>query len=362
MHIDLEINKFIAIESVCGFLMFVIRLIIKKMILIDSLYVNNSGGLVLLQYLVSILENRKYNTFYLIDERCGLKFLHIPDNRKCVMKASMYLRYKWYKKNINRFTKVLCFGNIPPPITVNSDVFTYFHNINLLNIPSSEQLKVKILSRFKRLIFRYLKKNTTKWVVQTENTKKELLRNLKEDESRVKILPFYNIVGSFKENDKRNGFIYASNYTVQKNFEFVVSCWEALAGIGFVEPLHLTLSNAPSSLIDMIRNANKNGANIINHGKISQVDLFKEYNESKAIIYAATNESLGLCLIEAYANGCDIIAPDLPYISSICIPSETFKLNSQKSFIDAVLNYSKNGHKSQLMIKNNIDELLYLLM
>lgn len=44
------------------------------MILIDSLYINNSGGLRLLEYLISELEQRDAIFYLLADSRCKGKF------------------------------------------------------------------------------------------------------------------------------------------------------------------------------------------------------------------------------------------------------------------------------------------------
>ena len=40
------------------------------MVLIDALYINNSGGLRLLEYLVSVLQSRGIEFFLLADNRC----------------------------------------------------------------------------------------------------------------------------------------------------------------------------------------------------------------------------------------------------------------------------------------------------
>ena len=39
------------------------------MLLVDALHINNSGGLVLLDYLIKSIEKCKINAFYLLDDR-----------------------------------------------------------------------------------------------------------------------------------------------------------------------------------------------------------------------------------------------------------------------------------------------------
>lgn len=333
------------------------------MILVDALYIDGSGGLVLLRYLADELEKRQLYPYYIIDVRCGKEFEDIPIGQKCIMKASLRARRKWYKENSHQFDKVLCFGNIPPSVPIhNSTCYTYFHNINMLNIPSQLPLKIKLLSWLKRVVYILLKTNTDYWIVQTDNTKDELVKHLKETSERVKIIPFYNIERSLYDNTNRKGYVYASNYNSHKNFEFVVEVWAEMARNGITPELHLTLGDAPTELFEKIKLANKIGARIINHGMISQRDLFSLYRQCKALVYAAINESLGLCLIEAIENGCDVIAPELPYVHAICKPSKTFNINCIESLIQAILEYEKGiCTKTQITVHNQIDEMIGLL-
>ncbi len=47
------------------------------MILLDAVYINDSGGLVLLNYLIRIVQERKLNIFYLLDSRTQDYFSNI---------------------------------------------------------------------------------------------------------------------------------------------------------------------------------------------------------------------------------------------------------------------------------------------
>ena len=102
------------------------------MLLIDALYINRSGGLRLLEYLVSQLKIRGVDFHLLADYRC----LHIFDNKCSVtyLKASLISRYKYYRRNKQKFSKVLCFGNLPPAVRLRIPTYTYYHNINLLTL------------------------------------------------------------------------------------------------------------------------------------------------------------------------------------------------------------------------------------
>ena len=85
------------------------------------------------------------------------------------------------------------------------------------------------------------------------------------------------------------------------------------------------------------------------------------YRKSVATIYPSHNESLGLGIVEALTAGCDVIGADLPYIYSICKPSETFDPYNPESIADAVVAYERNRNKSILIARNKIDGFINLL-
>lgn len=335
------------------------------MLLIEALYIDGGGGLMLLRYLADELEKRHMAPYYVIDERCGNAFEDIPSERKCIMVASFWARKQWYKENGHKFDKVLCFGNIPPSILLpNATCYTYFHNINMLKIPTQLPLKVKILSWIKRRVYIWLKRNTNFWIVQTENTKNELVKHLVENRERVKIVPFYNITGSSCKNSQRDGFVCASGYNPHKNFEFIVDAWSELAKRQITPVLHLTIGmgDAPEAMFEKIETAKKNGARIVNHGIMPQQELFSLYRQCRGLVYAAINESLGLCIIEAIENGCDVIAPELPYVHSICKPSGTFFQNNMDSFIEVISKYERGDcERTESTVRNQIEEMVGLL-
>jgi len=310
-------------------------------VLVDSLYINDSGGLVLLKYLVAQMEERTHDVHYIFDERCAAEFAHIPEKRRTVMKASLALRRAFYAAHADEYDRILCFGNLPPAKRHKARTFTYFHNINLLAIPKALPLKTRLMSRAKRCYFRLKRNNTDLWLVQTDNTRHELVKHLGERPERVRVIPFFDVEGASPgSTDGRQGYIYVSNYTPGKNFEYLISAWTELARRGTYPELHLTLSAIPQRLKDMIDEAvNTHHARIINHGTLSKAAIMRLYPKMKATVYTAFNESFGLCLIEAMACGCDVIGPSLPYISAVCRPSATFALDAPATCADSVAAY-----------------------
>jgi len=333
------------------------------MILIDSLYINNSGGLRLLEYLVKRLHEDRIAFFLLADIRCLGKFDFCEDVK--YMKASLCGRKSFYKERKGEFSSVLCFGNIPAPIKLDVPVYTYFHNINLLTLSEAHSLKEKLVMWLKREVFRHYKKNTDYWLVQTSNTQKELCKHLGESIERTKLMPFYELpsgLASAKYSDHGVDYVYISTYVPGKGHEELLDAWFLLHQRGINAKLHLTVP-FDCLFVDKIKEAQRHGVNIENHGIIPFEKVIILYRQSRALIYPSHNESLGLGLVEAIEAGCDVIASDLPFTHSVCTPSMVFDPYSPETIVDAIIEYERGGcQKSELLIENEIDKLVNLLM
>jgi glycosyltransferase involved in cell wall biosynthesis len=332
------------------------------MILIDSLYINNSGGLRLLEYLISELQQSDAKYYLLADSRCRGKF----DDCQHVeyMDASMGKRLRFYFRHQNDFTFVLCFGNLPAPMKMNVPVYTYFHNINLLTLAETHNTITRVKSWLKREVFRHYKKNTDYWLVQTSNTANELIKHLDEKPERVKWMPFYELSDDLLElKNVKHGddYVYISNYTGAKGHEELLEAWRILHKRGIDKTLHLTVPNY-YPIVEEIARTQQQGVKVVNHGFIPFNKVVELYRKSKAIVYPSHNESLGLGIIEAISSGCDIIGSDLPFIHTVCKPSLTSNPYSAESIADAITRYEQETvPKSSLLINNRIDDLIDLL-
>ncbi len=69
-----------------------------KMLLIDSLYINEGGALQLLRYLIRELEKRSVQFFLLGDKRCAEALAHV--SQKEILKASLHNRNSTKKTSI----------------------------------------------------------------------------------------------------------------------------------------------------------------------------------------------------------------------------------------------------------------------
>jgi glycosyltransferase involved in cell wall biosynthesis len=260
------------------------------------------------------------------------------------------------------FGSILCFANIPPMVKPECKVYTYFHNINLLKIPSEFSLKGKAISFLKRLYISFYSRNTHAWIVQTQNTENYLRKVLPCKGKQVLQMPFYRGVIPSKEELQRKDYILVGDYTGTRGHDELLKAWEILKGKGVEAVLHFTVSK-DSPFSEIVDSYIKNGVAVINHGIIPFEEVCKLYHRCKATVYPSLNESLGLGIIEAIDAGCDVLGVDLPYVHSVCNPTLTFKNVTPEEIAASVLSYEEGGGpKTTLNIQNKIDDLITCLI
>lgn len=333
----------------------------RILILVDTIYINNGGGKVLLNYLIKSLEESELDVFYLLDARIDENEFPAIKHKSVFLKASLYNRYLFYKKNKNKFSKVFCFGNLPPVIKLSVPVYTYFHQKLFLKTPAELPFKQKIVIKFKKIIFKALLKNSNYWFVQTNLVKEELLNSyplLKKE--TVLILPFYPENNyNLKWKREKNTFVYVSSGASHKNHIRLIEAFVKFYDKHKSGKLFLTIGVEFPILLNLINGLNLKGYPIINKGFLEEKELAKLYHESEFLIFPSLSESFGLGLLEAMENGCKIIGANLEYTFAVCNPSLIFDPLSIESIAEAFLQASKLEVKSsEQLIFNKIDDLI----
>lgn len=336
------------------------------MILVDALYINSGGGLAILNRLVDSLKVAKIDYILIRDSRCPVLTSEDSARDVIVMNPSIRERHLYYKRHRNDFHSILCFGNIPPTIKMQSRVHTYFHNLSVLKTPSTYSRKRKILFTLKRTLIRFLSRNTDTWIVQTTNTEKMVKQYIGSKKKPLYIYPIYNLpkfdINSMDNN--RAQYLFVGDYTFSKGHDVLLTAWEKLHLMGKAPILNLTVNRRPAteSFCRKLDIAISNGVPIKNHGVVPFDKVCELYAMSKAVVYPSRLESLGLGIVEGISAGCDVITSDLPFAHAICKPSETFDPTEVDSIVDAVLRYEEGkSPKSSLTIHDCVNELINLL-
>ncbi|OAB77338.1 glycosyltransferase [Cochleicola gelatinilyticus] len=333
------------------------------MVLIDSLFINTSGGKILLDYLVRQIEEAEIDCFYLFDARCKDSYTNVPPNRKIYLKASMLNRYRFYKKRKGSFTKILCFGNLPPITKQKAITYTYFHQFLFIELPTSITGVARAKFLLKKKVFKLLIKNTDFFVLQTDFIKNKFINEFNVTEDEVKLLPFYPPLPNGTNVAKEaHTYIYVSGGAVHKNHQILINAFSEFYEKRNVGKLVLTVAPSYQKVYSQIARAQSKGIPIINLGYVSREELVEEYLRATYLIFPSLKESFGLGLIEGIEKDCKIIAADLPYTYEVCEPSLVFDPYSQESLLHALeKSLDENIKQTQPLISNEIHKLISIL-
>lgn len=335
------------------------------MILLDAVFINNSGGKILLDYLMEEIEKSDLIVFYLLDRRILNNHKKIKDsNTVKYLEGSLIKRHLFYRAHKHKFSKVLCFGNLPPTIRLKATVFTYFHQLLFLQLPSEMGFYARCIFRLKSFVFRSLVQNTNFWLVQSNQMKIEFTRQIKNmTDSDVLVLPFYPpLVGNGSPTRRASSFVYVSGGDYHKNQIRLIESFCLFFDTHKTGELQLTIGGEFQDLIVLIEQLRIVGYPIVNHGFVDRSMLSEIYRSSDFVIYPSLAESFGLGIIEGIINGCKIIGADRPYLYAVCEPSGIF---DPESVPDMVLAMEKcvfeECEPSKLLISNEITNLINLL-
>lgn len=333
------------------------------MILIDAVYINDSGGKILLEYLIKKLENTDKKIYYLLDVRLSHINFHIKDSNTIIfLKSGLKNRNVFYKKNKDIFSTVLCFANLPPNIKLSCKVYVYFHQKLFLEIPSSYDLKTKTLLWLKRKVLIKLKNNADGWIVQSGTMAELLSKKIGINLKKIFIIPFYEVIKDETVTKEKSTYLYVSNGHQHKNHLKLIDAFCKFYDKHKTGKLMLTIDRQFHTLFNYIELKRQNGYPIINYGNISRDALGKIYYAAEYLIFPSLSESFGLGLLEAIDNNCKIIGADLPYTYAVCNPSLVFDPDDVDSMVASLsLSLGNNIKDSVSKINNNINKLIELL-
>lgn len=338
-----------------------------KPILIDALYINTGGSLSVLNRLVDSLKDTDVDYVLIRDQRCPVLTSEDSAREVVVMPPSLIKRHMYYITHKNDYHSILCLANVPPTIKMPCKVHTYLHNLSVLKTPKTYSTKRKVLFLLKRILIKSFSKNTDTWIVQTTFTESVVKECIGTKRKSFYIYPIYNLpkICIDTERSKRDEYLFVGDFTFSKGHNVLLRAWEKLHEMGYNYKLNLTVGRRleTESFYRKMETAINNGVPIVNHGFVSFEKVCELYARSKALVFPSLLESLGLGIVEGISAGCDVIASDLPFVYSICKPSETFSPLDEDSIVRAVLRYEEGqSPKSELTIRDCVNELIALLV
>ena len=339
------------------------------MILIDSLYIHNSGGKTLLKVLIdTIVKSTKNNYWFLFDRRIDKNLLDSIDRHKITfLDASLYQRGKFYKRHHHSFNAVFCFGNVPPPISINQRVVIYFQNDLILSSNATgHSLKTKLLLFLKKRYISFKNKPSYLWAVQTSLMKEKLSISLGIKTEKIKVLPFFDTLMREDRNvPKKNSFIYVAGPEAHKNHQKLLLGF-SLAAKQSKTPLTLSLTLPHNIFFSLSENFHTSSSKLEIHnlGILTKEEVINSYKENSFCIYPSLKESFGLPLIEAAQLGNQVIAADLPYVYEVIKPSLTFDPYSTQSISNAILKAieTDNLPETKVLVENKLNNFMNFII
>ena len=339
------------------------------MVLIDTIYIHNSGGKILLNILIKkIISIGQESFFFLFDNRLDPKIykeLKLENFR--ILKSSEQSRKSFYKKNKKSFNNYFCFSNVPPPIQIEKPVIIYFHNDIILDFTKSNiGLIQKFKFRLKKIYINVKNYKHYNWAVQTPLMKDKLIKAFGVKSKNISIFPFFDEFTPVLNKDIiSNTFLYVANYTQNKNHKRLIKALiqASLKTRGNFK-LKLTLEEKDFKVLSKKTNYLKSNFELINLGILDKKRLGVAYEEANFFIYPSLKESFGLPLIEASNFSCFILASDLEYVHEVIKPSLTFDPYSTESISNAILKAIDTDDlpKTKVLIENKLDNFIEFII
>jgi len=334
------------------------------MLLIDAVFINNSGGKVLLDLLIKSFEETDNRILYLLDDRVKNNIPAIKTSNNVVFIKGYINRHMYYKKvDINTISKVFCFGNLPPSMKLNCLVYTYLHQLQFVETQGVGFFS-KIIFFFKKLVLRWSKDNTNFWMVQTNNMGSLFAKKYSVFPEKILLMPFYaklpisNRGGIEKE---ANTFLYVSNGYPHKNHKRLINAFCKFYDSNNLGQLQLTVSYEYRDIHELITLKQNEGYPIINFENIPHNEIQNYYSKSEYVVYPSLSESFGLGIVEAIECNCKIIGANLPYMLDVCAPSIIFDPYNEDDIKNAFERALNNNDNSILKVNNKLKKLIDII-
>jgi glycosyltransferase involved in cell wall biosynthesis len=342
------------------------------MIVVDAVYIHESGGKSLLEYFLKELDQAKMHLTLLADERLHSDSVNkLPAENLVWLKPSEKSRHKYYDKLPESATAIFCFANVPPPIYIKRlPVYIFFQNA-LLAAEFFDRdgytWKKKMSFYFKQWYIRWHSAKQYNWIVQTEGMKRRLAGQFHISENKINILPFFDtdyFSLPTQHSRKPNSFLYVADGVPQKNHLQLLAAWKILGDQYQLFPvLTLTIPARFKALLEEAAHLKAYGIQIYNYTGCSKEQLRELYAANECLVFPSFVESFGLPLIEASMAGCQIIAADLPYVHDVVVPNGVFDPHQATDLAAVIAQYLQqpNRQPATLRVQNRVNELIQLI-
>ena len=333
------------------------------MILIDTTFVNSSGGInILIEIIESIPSNSRKNFLIFIDKRLKYRIKGISSFEH-YFTSNLINRQLKFKKNKKKIKVIFSLGNVPMILTGKRYQLTYnmqYFLFSQRHLTFNKTITWKIKSL---VIWLFFKISNSDVAAQTRTIKSMFINQFNINKEKVLLFPIFKQIESKIKAINNNIIFCPSSGEKYKKIEFLIKAFK-IHNKKFPESkLILTIDSKYKTLIDLIRKTNKKKEIITNKGLISHNEIIEIMKNGSIIVHPSIIESFGLVLLEASQLQSVIIAPKLPYVFDVCYPSYTYTYNNVEEFLEC-LNISQKDNliKSKSILKSTSNKLISYLL
>lgn len=322
--------------------------------------IHTGGGLILLRGFVDTWGDKERTTLVL-DARLkfnesfakGYKVIWVKPLPFCRLLTDLKL-----KSLIMKDDNLILFNGSPLTFGASANTAIFLQNRLIFNMwllhrhPFRTKISLYLLSRR----VKYLLPKETRYIVQTESMKRELISWIDKKHIIIDVIAFVPSPKFKGSNEsKKFDFLFVADGMPHKNHIKLIEAFVLLENSGIRPSLLLTLSKKDWGLLNWVNDVAKNkNLRITVMGDVAHEDIFKLYEMSNALIYPSTSESLGMPLVEAQFYNIPIVASELDYVRDVCDPVEAFDPSSSISISRAIKRYL-GYHEQTQSIKSTQD-------
>jgi hypothetical protein len=325
---------------------------------IDFSYVHSSGGKVLMLDFIRRIGADENKYAFIFDSR--------HSDVGAVLTNSFRVRGILHREVVLAFlsmhsNKILSFNNVSSIFGWFGKEYIFFQNVLFLGSVGGLRWFVK------RIVFNLAIRRRVFFIVQGKSVQVGL-NNIGVSDQDILIAPFFSAcdVGVFENHfltsySARPLIYYPSDGQSHKNHLFILECLDQLRQAIGDFTLVFTLSDKHYDLKKRVQAVSEKGFNVIDLGLVSRNRALALINLADINIYASSDESFGLGLIEVAILGGVLVAPSLSYVDDVVSTDYRFEPNTERSFIEAVVRALHHGKACELIVEDRFGSIVELL-
>lgn len=267
----------------------------NKKILIFSLGINSYGGKHILRFILE--KYKEYNLFLICDTRLSLKNKKV---KKIFLNNSVFSHiYFYFFFNKKKYDHIFFVNGLPPILKLKISNSVFFQNANILTF--NYNIKWIFSKNILRYIYFHLFKcNTHNWVVFNNFTKKILSNEINKINNINVMNYFFHSSVNYKTKIKKvYDIFYPASGEPHKNHKILFESLILLSKKNIYPKLLITLNDNHYKKFKISQLIDQYDLKITNYYFNNDVDIYKAYLKSKALIFPSLNETLAIPLYEA---------------------------------------------------------------